>query len=65
MQNSTAVGRLRRLKETKMWRIRDLGLDPGLNSPEEAKKSPSSIAKVSATKEKWREVWMVGAPQVR
>ena len=34
MQNFTAVGRLRRLEETKMWQNRDLGLDPGLNSPE-------------------------------
>ena len=34
VQNFTAVGRLRRLKETKMWQNRDLGLDPGLNSPE-------------------------------
>ena len=34
MQNFTAVGRLRRLKETKMWQNRDLGLDPGLNSHE-------------------------------
>ena len=35
MQNFTAIGRLRRLKETKMWQNRDLGLDPGLNSPED------------------------------
>ena len=34
MQNFTAIGRLRRLKEMKMWQNRDLGLDPGLNSPE-------------------------------
>ena len=34
VQNFTAVGGLRRLKETKMWQNRDLGLDPGLNSPE-------------------------------
>ena len=33
VQNFTAVGRSRRLKETKMWQNRDLGLDPGLNSP--------------------------------
>ena len=32
--NFTALGQLRRLKETKMWQNRDLGLDPGLNSPE-------------------------------
>ena len=36
VQNFTAVGRLRRLKETKMWQNRDLGLDPGLNSPEQS-----------------------------
>ena len=30
---SCAIGQLRRLKETKMWQNRDLGLDPGLNSP--------------------------------
>ena len=34
VRNFTAVGRLRRLKETKMCQDRDLGLDPGLNSPE-------------------------------
>ena len=34
MQNFTAIGRLRRLKEAKMWQNQDLGLDPGLNSPE-------------------------------
>ena len=34
VQTFTAVGRLRRLKETKMWQNRDLGLDPGLNYPE-------------------------------
>ena len=34
MQNFSAVGQLRRLKETKMRQNRDLGLDPGLNSLE-------------------------------
>ena len=34
MQNFNAVGRFRRLKETKMWQNRVLGLDPGLNAPE-------------------------------
>ena len=34
VQNFTAVGRLRRLKESKIWQNRDFGLDPGLNSPE-------------------------------
>ena len=33
-RNLSALGRLRRLKETKMCQNRDLGLDPGLNSPE-------------------------------
>ena len=34
MQNFTALDLFRRLKETKMWQNRILGLDPDLNSPE-------------------------------
>ena len=35
VQNFNSVGRSRRLNEMKMWQNRDLGLDPGLNSPED------------------------------
>ena len=34
VQNFTVIGRLRRLKETKMWQNIDLGLDPCLTFPE-------------------------------
>ena len=55
MQNFTALGRLGRLKVTKMWQNRVLRLDPGLNSPK------FLIYRSAQTLLRWKVICLIAA----